>query len=108
MQLTTQTPSKSLNKAYLKEKVGRKNIELFKQNLHSLLEKAKPNLSEETIKDYLTQFLRTTWYNPDHAITINNVRQDLCIHTGKSTEHVGVIVEVKKIGSYTYMLSRFA
>ncbi|MDB5221870.1 MAG: class SAM-dependent methyltransferase [Chitinophagaceae bacterium] len=99
MKLTAQSPTKSLNKAYLKEKIGRNNIEAFKKNLILLLDSAKSHLSEETIKDYLTQFLRNTWYHIDHAITINNERQDLCIHSGKSTDSVGVIIEVKKMDS---------
>lgn len=40
MQLNLQSPFKALNKAYLKEKISRTNIELFKQQLTQLFDKA--------------------------------------------------------------------
>jgi adenine-specific DNA-methyltransferase len=104
MQLTIQSLSKSLNKAYLKEKVGRKDIELFKNELEKLFEKAKPEFSEDTLKDFVVQFLRSVWYEPDHIITVNKERKDFSIHTGKSAnDPVAVIAEVKKIGSLEMM-----
>ncbi len=100
MQLNILTPFKSLNKAYLKEKVSRNNVELFKHELLQLFSKSEATFSEDTLKDFITEFLRNTWYNPNHAITINKERKDLSIHTGKVTKDpVGVIAEIKKIGS---------
>ncbi len=100
MQLNLQSPFKTLNKAYLKEKVSRNNIELFKQQLTLLFGKAETGQSEDTLKDFITEFLRNTWYNPNHAITINKERKDLSIHTGKTAkDKVGVIAEIKKTGS---------
>jgi adenine-specific DNA-methyltransferase len=77
MELIIQSPSQSLNKAYLKEKVARKDIELFKEQLTLLFTKVQAGYSEDTLKDYITEFLRNTWYNPHHAITINKERKDL-------------------------------
>ncbi len=97
MILTVQSPVKSLNKAYFKEKVGRNNIEKFKENLVTLFNNAQPGISEDTLKDYITEFLRNTWFTPDHAITINKERKDLTIHTGKTAKDpVAVIAEIKK------------
>jgi len=39
MKLQIQPPKQSLNKAYLKEKISRSDIELFKKNLAVLLDK---------------------------------------------------------------------
>jgi len=41
MKLKEQNPKQSLNKAYLKEKVSRTHIELFKKNLSTLLGRIK-------------------------------------------------------------------
>ncbi len=100
IQLDIKTPARSLNKAYLKETAGRSSIEKCKQQLLHLLEKADPASSEDTLKDYITDFLKNTWYSPEHAITINKERKDFSIHTGKTTKDpVAVIAEVKKLGS---------
>ncbi len=100
IQLDIKTPARSLNKAYLKETAGRSSIEKCKQQLLHLLEKADPASSEDTLKDYITDFLKNTWYSPEHAITINKERKDFAIHTGKTAKDpVAVIAEVKKLGS---------
>ena len=46
MKLLTNTPKQSLNKAYLKEKVGRLDIEIFKKNFYLLLSKINEQESE--------------------------------------------------------------
>jgi adenine-specific DNA-methyltransferase len=100
MQLNIQSPFKTLNKAYLKEKVSRNNVELFKVELTALFNKAATGHSEDTLKDFITEFLRNTWYNTNHSITINKERKDLSIHTGKTAaDPVSVIAEIKKTGS---------
>ena len=100
MKLELIKPIKALNKAYLKEKISRNDIERFKENLVTLFNKAQPGISEDTLKDYLTEFLRNTWFNPDHAITINKDRKDLTIHIGKTAKDpVAVIAEIKKTDS---------
>jgi len=104
MQLTIQSSFKALNKAYLKEKISRNNIELFKQQLMQLFSKTMDGCSEDTLKDFVTELLRNTWYNPNHLITINKERKDLSIHTGKLLKDpVAVIAEIKKIGSTEMM-----
>ena len=104
MQLIIQSPFKALNKAYLKEKISRNNIELLKQHLIHLFSKTTEGCSEDTLKDFVTELLRNTWYNPNHLITINKERKDLSIHTGKLLKDpVAVIAEIKKIGSTEMM-----
>jgi len=102
--LDAKTPARSLNKAFLKETTARTDIERFKSQLQILIEKADPASSEDTLKDYITDFLKNTWYNPDHAITINKERKDFSIHSGKTAKDpVAVIAEVKKINSAEMM-----
>ncbi len=105
MQLTLQQPAKSLNKAYLKEKVSRDNIELFKNNLKGLLVRINEQESEEHLKNVVADFLKNTWYK-DHFEINTKDRNDLVIHTGKTTKEApGVILEVKKPGNKAEMMS---
>lgn len=100
IQLDIKSPKKSLNKAYLKETASRSSIEKCKEQLLLLLGKADPASSEDTLKDYITDFLKNTWYSPEHAITINKEKKDFSIHTGKTAKDpVAVIAEVKKTDS---------
>ena len=96
MKLQIQTPKQSLNKAYLKEKISRFDVELFKKNLAVLLQKINEHESEEHHKNLISDFLKDTWYKEQHEINTKG-REDLVIHTGKtSKDPVGVILEVKK------------
>lgn len=100
LSLDIKSVNRSLNKAYLKETAGRSSIEKCKKQLLHLLEKADPASSEDTLKDYITDFLKNTWYAPEYAITINKGKKDFSIHSGKTAkEPVAVIAEVKKTGS---------
>lgn len=89
-------PRQALNKAFLKLKPNRAEIELFKANLTGLLDRANDLESEEFHKNLVSGFLRETWYGQRHFINTKG-RNDLVIHNGpdaKST--VGVIIEAKK------------
>jgi hypothetical protein len=102
--LDIKKPTHSLNKAYLKETISRNNIEKFKAQLSLLFEKADPSCSEDTLKDYITDFLKNTWYSPEHAITVNKERKDFAIHTGKAfKDPVAVIAEVKRVDNAEMM-----
>ena len=87
---------RALNKAYRKEKVLRADIEAFKANLRTLLERIDTDESEENAKNHLRDFLNHTWYK-DHHLIATKGRADLVIHTGdKSASPVGVLFEVKR------------
>ncbi|MFO7851072.1 MAG: DUF7149 domain-containing protein [Bacteroidota bacterium] len=87
---------KSLNKAYLKVKPTRSEIELFKTNLISLFNQVKENESEEYHKNIIVEFLKNTYFKPNHYINTRG-KTDLVIHNGKDSKStVGVIIETKR------------
>ncbi len=96
MNLKLHTPKQSLNKAYLKEKISRTDIELFKVHFADLIDKINDKADEEHLKSLVTQFLTRTYYDRSQH-QINPIgKNDLVIHTGKSTtDPYGVILEVK-------------
>ncbi len=105
MKLELSKPIKALNKAYLKEKVSRNHIELFKKNLQQLLSRINEQESEEHLKNVIADFLKDTWYKDQFEINTKD-RNDLVIHTGKTTkEPVGVILEVKKPSNKSEMVT---
>ena len=90
------TPKKALNKAFLKAKPNRKEIEHFKTNLIQLLDRTNDAESEEFHKNLVIDFLKKTYYDPHHYINTKG-RNDLVIHNGdKAKSTVGVIVEAKR------------
>lgn len=98
-------PRKSLNKAFLKVKPKRSDIESFKTNLIQLIEQTNDTESEEFHKNLVSDFLKKTYYDPAHYINTKG-RNDLVIHNGKDAKStVGVIVEAKKPTNKTEMLT---
>ncbi|NVK82849.1 MAG: Eco57I restriction-modification methylase domain-containing protein [Cytophagia bacterium] len=96
---------KSLNKAFLRVKPNRTQIEEFKKNLIQLLDRTNEIESEEFHKNLVSDFLKRTYYDPEYFINTKG-RNDLVIHTGKSAKTpVGVIVEAKKPTNKAEMLS---
>jgi len=89
-------PRKALNKAFLKVKPNRTEIEGFKTNLITLLNRTNDTESEEFHKNLVTDFLKKTYYDPNHFINTKG-RNDLVIHNGQNANSkVGVIIEAKK------------
>lgn len=98
-------PRKALNKAFLKIKPNRSGIELFKSNLILLLNSCSEKESEEFHKNLIADFLKNTYYSPNHFINTKG-RNDLVIHTGKeASSPVGVIIEAKSPANKAEMLS---
>lgn len=90
------SPRQALNKAFLKVKPIRAKIETFKTNLVKLLNQINEAESEEFHKNLVTDFLKNTYYSPNHFINTKG-RNDLVIHNGKDAKSsVGVILEAKK------------
>lgn len=69
MKLELIKPIKALNKAYLKEKVSRNHIELFKKNMQQLLSRINEHESEEHLKNVIADFLKDTWYKSSLKLT---------------------------------------
>ncbi len=104
MNLQILNPRKSLNKAYLKVKPLRSEIEVFKANLIHLLDQIDEKETEEFHKNIVSDFLKNTYYGAKHYINTKG-RNDLVIHNGKDAKStVGVIIEAKSTTNKTEML----
>ena len=98
-------PRKALNKAFLKVKPNRTEIESFKTNLITLLDRTNDTESEEFHKNLVSDFLKKTYYDSNHFINTKG-RNDLVIHNGQNAKStVGVIVEAKKPTNKTEMIT---
>lgn len=105
MELKELKPKKALNKAFLKVKPNRSEIEGFKTNLIALLDSTNDTESEEFHKNLVIDFLKKTYYDPNHFVNTKG-RNDLVIHNGNSAKSsVGVIIEAKKPTNKTEMIS---
>src|SRR5450830_26539 len=104
MPLIRLSPRKSLNKAYLKVKPTRSEIEIFKRNLISLIDGLDESESEEHNKNDLGDFLKNTFYHPKYYINTKD-RTDLVIHNGNDAKgFAGVLIEAKKPSNKTEMI----
>ncbi|HNP20136.1 MAG TPA: TaqI-like C-terminal specificity domain-containing protein [Fulvivirga sp.] len=105
MEINRLKPRKALNKAFLKVKPNRTEIEGFKTNLIQLLDRTNDTESEEFHKNLVIDFLKKTYYDPYHFINTKG-RNDLVIHNGdKAKSTVGVIIEAKKPTNKSEMVS---
>ncbi|GAA4793703.1 Eco57I restriction-modification methylase domain-containing protein [Olivibacter ginsenosidimutans] len=96
MRINILKPKKALNKAFLKVKPHRSEIESFKTNLITLLERTNDTESEEFHKNLVIDFLKKTYYDANHFINTKG-RNDLVIHNDQNANStVGVILEAKK------------
>ena len=103
MQSAILSPRKSLNKAFLKVKPLRNDIELFKQNLIGLLDGLDETESEEHNKNDLVAFLKSTFYQKFYVNTKG--RNDLVIHNGPDARSfAGVLIEAKKPSNKSEMI----
>jgi very-short-patch-repair endonuclease len=98
-------PRKALNKAFLKVKPNRTEIEGFKANLITLLDRTNDTESEEFHKNLVSDFLKDTYYKQNHFINTKG-RNDLVIHNGQNANSsVGVVIEAKKPTNKAEMIS---
>ena len=106
MELKILKPRKAINKAFLKIKPNRTEIESFKTNLIELLDRTNDTESEEFHKNLVSAFLKDTYYKNNHFINTKG-RNDLVIHNGnKAKSTVGVIIEAKKPTNKAEMLTK--
>ena len=107
MKLLTQTLTKTLHPAYRVQNVERKKLERFKAELSRLFEHLGHSTqeSEEHLKNIVSDFLKAAYYRDEHFVNTKD-RQDLVIHNGRtSKDSVGVIIETKKPGNKSEMIS---
>lgn len=105
MKLKELKPRKALNKAFLKIKPNRTEIDGFKTNLVALLDNINDFESEEFHKNLIIDFLKKTYYDPNHFVNTKG-KNDLVIHNGQNPNTtVGVIVEAKKPTNKTEMIT---
>ncbi len=105
MQLKVLNPRNALNKAFLKVKPNRIDIDVFKTNLIQLLDCTNDRESEEFHKNLIIDFLKKTYFEPYHFINTKG-RNDLVIHnSNNASSSVGVIIEVKKPTNKAEMIS---
>ncbi|SCY18119.1 type II restriction m6 adenine DNA methyltransferase, Alw26I/Eco31I/Esp3I family [Nonlabens sp. Hel1_33_55] len=106
MELKILKPRKSINKAFLKIKPNRTEIESFKMNLIQLLDRTNDVESEEFHKNLVIDFFKKTYYEPNHFVNTKG-KTDLVIHNGnKAKSNVGVLIEAKKPTNKSEMLSK--
>jgi adenine-specific DNA-methyltransferase len=99
-------PKSSLNKAFLKVKPNRLEIEKFKAYLIGLLDNINETESEEFHKNLISEFLKKTYYDPSYYINTKG-NNDLVIHNGKDAkDSVAVIIEAKKPTNKVEMLKQ--
>ncbi|SIT77173.1 DUF7149 domain-containing protein [Pontibacter indicus] len=98
MQHNTLRPRQALNKAYLRQKTARNDMERFKAALCTLLDSINPHETEEHAKNHLRDFLKAAFYG-GYGINTKG-RTDLVIHTGPTTKSTAaVLLEVKRPGN---------
>ena len=98
-------PRLALNKAFLKIKPNRTQIEVFKSNLIQVLDGCNAKESEEFHKNLVSDFLKNTYYSPHYFINTKG-RNDLVIHNGKDAKaSVGVVIEAKSPTNKSEMIS---
>lgn len=97
-------PKQALNKAFLKVKPNRTEIEGFKSNLIKLIDRINESESEEFHKNLIIDFLKAK-YDPHYYINTKG-RNDLVVHNAdKASSNVGVIIETKKPTNKSEMLT---
>ncbi len=106
MQNNIKNPKQALNPAFLKQKPDRAEIELFKKEFISLLDKINNSETEEFHKNLIIDFLNSVYYKGDHYINTKGYN-DLVIHNSKDPKSpVGVLIEVKKPTNKSEMVSK--
>lgn len=105
MDLNVLRPRQALNKAYLKLKPTRSEIEVFKTELIKLIDQSNDIESEEFHKNLVSNFLKNTYYKEDHFINTKDTK-DLVIHERKTAgSPVNVIIEAKKPTNKSEMIT---
>ena len=95
----------SLNKAFLKLKPSRSEINNFKTNLKRLFTLIDDKESEEYNKNLISDFLKDTYYQQAYFMNTKE-RKDLVIRNGAlPNDTAGVIIETKKFSNKSEMIT---
>ncbi len=96
---------KSLNKAYFKQNLKSKDIDLFKKELVKVYSHFDNKQDEEYHKNIISDFFKTVYYKDRYIVNVNK-NQDLVIKLGNEiNDKVGVIIEFKKPSEKRDMIS---
>ena len=109
MQLIPQIPTKTLQLGHLRQNLVRKDVDVFKANLSTLLQRVEiaenNNEREDNMKNLVLDFLKDTYYKGTNEINTKG-NYDLVIHQDLSANSpVSVIVEVKRPSNNSEMIS---
>ena len=95
----------ALNKAFLKLKPSRSEINNFKTNLKRLFTLIDDKESEEYNKNLISDFLKDTYYQQAYFMNTKE-RKDLVIRNGAlPSDTAGVIIETKKFSNKSEMIT---
>ena len=95
----------ALNKAFLKLKPSRSEINNFKTNLKRLFTLIDDKESEEYNKNLISDFLKDTYYQQAYFMNTKE-RKDLVIRNGAlPCDTAGVIIETKKFSNKSEMIT---
>ncbi|WP_462352381.1 DUF7149 domain-containing protein [Capnocytophaga leadbetteri] len=95
----------ALNKAFLKLKPSRSEINEFKTNFKRLFTLVNDNESEEYNKNLISDFLKNTYYKQAYFMNTKE-RKDLVIRNGALPDNTaGVIIETKKFSNKSEMVT---
>uniref|UniRef100_UPI0028EFF486 DUF7149 domain-containing protein n=1 Tax=Capnocytophaga gingivalis TaxID=1017 RepID=UPI0028EFF486 len=95
----------SLNKAFLKLKPSRSEINNFKTNLKRLFTLIDDKESEEYNKNLISDFLKDSYYQQAYFMNTKE-RKDLVIRNGAlPNDTAGVIIETKKFSNKSEMIT---
>ncbi|QGS17812.1 type II restriction endonuclease [Capnocytophaga sp. FDAARGOS_737] len=95
----------ALNKAFLKLKPSRSEINEFKANFKRLFTLINDNESEEYNKNLISDFLKDTYYKQAYFMNTKE-RKDLVIRNGALPDNTaGVIIETKKFSNKSEMVT---
>jgi len=106
MKLEIKKISISLNRTYRYQNIFDEEIAKFKQNFKTFLSSINASDSEETLKDYINDFLKNTYYKNNYFTKVNPNNIDLVINSGKNSEdNIAVIIETKSLKNNTEMIT---
>ena len=90
-------PSQVVNKAYLKQTIGKAEILRFKEAMRKMLKNVNANESEEHNKNLVIEFLSTAFYKNTNAINTNG-KTDAAIYESPDSIHSDSLVLIEAKG----------